>query len=41
MPFPVTSLMTTRQMARYLDIVSRKLTEQGIKLTFPDAGDQP
>ena len=34
--FPVTSLMNTRQMKRYLDIVYRKFTEKGVTLTVPE-----
>lgn len=33
---PVTSLMTVRQMVRYLDTVQRECLTQGLRLTDPD-----
>lgn len=33
---PVTSLMTVKQMDRYLDEVQRYFTQQGVRLTDPD-----
>jgi hypothetical protein len=35
--FPVTSLMTVKQMTRYLDKVSQHWTAQGVRLTDPEA----
>lgn len=34
--FPVTSIMTTKQKARYLDDIYRVFSEQGMILTDPD-----
>ena len=34
-PFPVTSLMTTRQKTRYLDAVHKHFAERGLVLTMP------
>jgi hypothetical protein len=33
--YPVTRIMTTKQMGRYLDLVYQKYTAQGVKLTDP------
>jgi hypothetical protein len=34
--FPVTRLMSTEQKTRYLDMMFRHFTEQGVKLTDPE-----
>lgn len=33
---PVTRLMTTKQLAKYLDTIYKMFTEQGLKLTDPE-----
>lgn len=35
--YPVTRLMTVKQMTRYMDEIWRDLSGQGVKLTDPDA----
>lgn len=37
--FPVTRLMTTEQKTRYLDMMFRRFTEHGVKLTDPSPMD--
>lgn len=36
---PVTSIMTTKEMTRFLDEVFRHWSEQGVKLTIPEDGE--